>query len=235
MIVVALLVAAMGSRHVSAQSGGSVSRPNYPCQAFTDDAAYVRSTIFMQLENRDVTLRIPVEYFEDSWDRAEGFRDTSQLLTIEIGSFRPVTRAETGERNKAGIRNWMSFLIGDTVPLVELATQRADLFGSPRPNIESYGRRSGPFGLTWIETKDSSLTDAPRNDLYLAFGAHEEIEAVIQCTSPKDTSRPFPVCSQFFRASALDVELSYLRVELGQWQAFQSEVSDFLSCSLDFS
>jgi len=36
-----------------------------PCWAFTEDAAYVKHTLYMQLEDREVQMRVPIDYFED--------------------------------------------------------------------------------------------------------------------------------------------------------------------------
>lgn len=204
----------------------------YPCNAFSLDADYVNSTIVMQLEKREINIRVPREYFEDPWDLVNGFRDTSQLFMVEIGSFLPVSRQEAGKRNKRGIWNWITFIVGDTISLSEIARQRADLFGSEQPEIENYTVRPSDFGLTLVETKDSSLSRTPRNDLFLYYRSPErrEIETVIQCTSPNDKTRPHPICSQFFRSSGMDVELTFSRRELKSWKQLQYDVTQFLSC-----
>lgn len=205
----------------------------HACSDFSVGADYVKSTIVMQLEKREINIRVPRGYFEDPWDLVNGFRDTSQLFRVEIDSFLPVSRQEAGKRNKRGIWNWMTFLVGDTVSLSEIARQRADIFNSERPKIESYAVRPSDFGLTWVETKDSSLSRSPRNDLFLSYGSPErmEIETIIQCTSPKDKTSPHPICSQFFRSSGMDVELTYPRSELENWKQLQDDVAHFLSCA----
>jgi hypothetical protein len=101
-----------------------------PCAAFTADADYVSQTLIMQLEGREVSLRVPKQFFEDPWDFQSGFADTAQLFRVEIGTFTPVSRAETGRRNKRDVWNWMDFLIGHTIPLERMAVLSAELASS---------------------------------------------------------------------------------------------------------
>ncbi len=84
----------------------------------------------MQLEGREVSLRVPKQFFEDPWDFQSGFADTAQLFRVEIGTFTPVSRAETGRRNKRDVWNWMDFLIGHTIPLERMAVLSAELASS---------------------------------------------------------------------------------------------------------
>jgi hypothetical protein len=56
--------------------------------------------------------------------------DTAQLFRVEIGTFTPVSRAETGRRNTRDVWNWMDFLIGDKVPLERMAVLSAELASS---------------------------------------------------------------------------------------------------------
>lgn len=60
-----------------------------PCAAFTDSATYVSSTVIMQLEHRRVPLRVPIEYFEDRWDRVGWVETTSQLFSVDNNDFTP--------------------------------------------------------------------------------------------------------------------------------------------------
>lgn len=101
-----------------------------PCAAFSADADYVAQTLIVQLEGREVPLRVPVQFFEDVWDFRQGFADTAQLFQVGIGTFTPVSRAETGRRNKRGIWNWMHLLISDKIPLERMAVLSAELASS---------------------------------------------------------------------------------------------------------
>jgi hypothetical protein len=40
-----------------------------------------------------------------------------------------------------------------------------------------------------------------------------------------------PVCEHWFRAAGMDVDLSYRRTELPNWQALQEDVTTFLICA----
>ena len=199
------------------------------CHAFTPDAEYVDTTVIRQLEGGEITLRVPRHYFEDAWDQAGGSRDTAQLFVVEIGSFEPVTRREESERNRQGIWNWMHFIVGDNVPLDEIALIQARL-RLPDPELSSYPRLPGPRDLMRIE---SARPDLPRPeldlDVYLFEPSAGAVQAVLACDKPG--TKPFPGCKHFFRAGGLDVSISYRRTELPRWHEFQAQVTAFLTCA----
>ncbi len=109
-----------------------------------------------QLEGGEVTLRVPEQYFEGVWDRAGGFRNTTQLFAVEVGTFAPITRSEEGERNRRGIWSWTNFVVADNVSLPEMAAIAADPFTVPSRPVTTYTRRLGEHGLTWLDTPHAS-------------------------------------------------------------------------------
>ncbi len=201
------------------------------CHAFTPGAEYTDSTVVRQLEGGEVTLRVPAEYFEDLWDRRGGFRDTAQLFRVEIGTFEPVSRRETGERNRQGIWNWMPFVVGDLVPLPQIAAITAEPFVIPNPPVTSYAMRPGEHGLTWLDTPFASDKADARDDVFIDPADHATMATVISCDSPLDPALLSPGCRQSFRAAGLDVQLSFRRTELARWREFQAQVTAFLTCA----
>ena len=202
-----------------------------PCRAFTPDAEYVETTVIRQLEGGEVTLRVPEQYFEDLWDQAGSFRDTAQLFVVEIGTFDPITRREEGERNRQGIWNWMHFVVADNVPLPQMAAIAAEPFVIPNPPVATYAMRPGEHGLTWLNTPLASDKAEPRDDVFIHPASYGAMMTVISCTSPLYPPSRNPRCQQSFRATGLDVQLSYRRTELPRWREFQTQVTAFLTCA----
>jgi hypothetical protein len=203
-----------------------------PCFAFTDDASYVNHTIVMQLEHREVKMRVPIDYFEDRWDRKDGFRDTAQLFRVEIGSFLPVTRPQTAERNKKGIRNWFTFLVSDYIPMDKLAPLQAELSirgGDYDRPLADYERMPGPFGLQEIRSPSVQSKHKFDKNIYLDFDVNGKLTTVLNCRAPGTVL--VPGCDQFFEAAGLDVEMSFRRTELVNWKRLQTDVTRFLTCA----
>lgn len=188
----------------------------------------------MQLEHRRVDLQVPVEFFEDPWDRKNGFADTAQLFRVEIGSFLPVSRPETGRRNKQDIWNWMTFLIGDKLPLEKMAVLHAEvgsgvIGGNLNRDFASYAPVPGPFGLNEIRSDAKQPTSPFRTNTYLSRTTDGALTAVVSCNVPGSVLSPG--CQHWFRAAGMDIELDYRRTELPNWQALQEDVTKFLTCA----
>lgn len=205
-----------------------------PCWAFTEDATYVNHTIVMQLEHRAVPMRVPVHYFEDPWDRKDGFSDTAQLFSVEIGSFLPVTRPETAERQKKGLRSLLLILVSDHISMEILAPREAERYvrgGNPDRPLEDYIRMPGPFGLAEIESPSEEAYD--QNPLERRIYISEETSgsplAILNCHKPGAVLNPG--CKHFFSAAGLDVKLSYDLSELANWSRIQEDVTRFLTCA----
>jgi hypothetical protein len=204
-----------------------------PCAAFTPEADYVDQTLIMQLEGREIALRVPRVFLEDVWDLRSGFTDTAQLFRVEIGSFTPVSLAETSRRNKRGIWNWMHFLISDNIPLEDLAVLSAELGsavigGDNTHDLESYAPQPGPFGLVEIRSNAPQPTPSFRTNTYVFRSEDGTLSAVLSCNVPGSVM--YPVCLHWFRAAGMDVQLSYRRTELPNWQALQDDVTAFAGC-----
>ncbi len=199
--------------------------------AFTPDAEYVETTVIRQFEGGEVTLRIPEQYFEDFWDRVGGYRDTSQLFRVEIGTWEPVTSAETGTRNAQGIWNWMHFVLGDAISFERVATIGADSFASPEVPLAAYPPREGPGGLAWLDTPYASDKERPERDVFVDPAPPEQLATVIVCHSLANPVNRSPNCTQHFRTGGLDAHVTYDRTELPRWREIQAEVRAFVTCA----
>ena len=204
-----------------------------PCAAFAVDAEYVSRFLVMDLEGGNVPLRIPIQFLEDFWDHNQGFADTAQLFRVEIGTVQPVGRKESGRRNREGIWNWITFVIKDVLPLERLAVLSAESWsavigGDQARRLESYAPSPGPFGLAEIRSDAPQPTSDFRTNTYIAKSNDGVLTAVLSCNALG--SVPYPGCQHWFRATGMDVELSYRRTELPNWQALQEDVTAFAEC-----
>ena len=203
-----------------------------PCITFTDDADYISQSLIMQLEGREVPLRIPKQFFEDLWDRRDGFADTAQMFRVEIGTFLPVSRAQTGRRNEQDIWNWMTFVISDRLPLEELAEfhveKDVNTLRVP-PTFSDMPRSAGPFGLLSLLRGDDQQQRPNEREVFVSLDSVGSLSAVLTCDTP--LSANYPICIHWFRAAGIDVELDYMRVELPNWQTLQDDVTAFLTCA----
>lgn len=202
-----------------------------PCAAFTPDADYIEQALIMQLEGREIGLRIPRVFLEDVWDLRPGFKDTAQLFQVEIGSFIPVSRAETGSRNKRGIWNWMHFVITDWIPLEEIAeygVEKDVITLRVAPTFPDLTRGAGPYGLVALGRGDGLPLPPHQREVFVNLSPNGDLNAVLTCDTPQRAN--YPICLHYFRASGMDVELSYRRTELPNWQALQDDVTAFAGC-----
>ena len=202
-----------------------------PCALFTPDATYVTHTIRMQLENRKVKMRVPVEYFEDRWDQQDGFEDTAQLFSVEIGTFLPVSRPETGRRNKQHIWNWMDFIVRDIKPLEEVAAMGATdwIRGNTRTKLSDFPRLPGPFGLVEIRSDGRQPDVGFRKDYFLAEAEGGKLEAFFTCSAPDGFINPG--CQMLFRSNNMDTKASFRRAELSNWLKIKNDIDQFLACA----
>lgn len=223
----------------TAVAAESISTPlpesRVPCAAFTPEADYIEQTLIMDLEGREIALRIPRVFLEDVWDQRPGFKDTAQLFRVEIGSFTPVSRPETGRRNKRRIWNWMDFLITDWVPLDRIAVLSAEsrssvIGGNSARDLDSYAPAPGPFGLAEIRSDAPQPTPSYRTNTYIFRSEDDTLSAVLSCNVPGPGSVMHPICLHWFRAAGMDVQLTYRRTELPNWRALQDDVTAFLGC-----
>ncbi|MEN3792838.1 hypothetical protein [Fulvimarina sp. MAC3] len=185
----------------------------------------------MTKENRRVGLRVPVQYWEDYWDKRGGFEDYSQLFRVDMDDFAPVTRKQTSERLRDGRDNYMNFSTRDDDGPESWALH----FATPRDRTtrltELPPGRPGPAGLTWLDTEFSSATKYYGSDLFVAFDAAGEVRTTIQCSSPKAPLSKNPMCNHYFRGGDLDVQMGYPRIFIHRWAELQENVSQFLQCA----
>lgn len=201
------------------------------CSHFTPDADYINITLVMQLEEREVAMRVPQEFLEDAWNRKEGARKTAFLFTTMIDTFEPVKRAETPYLNF----EYTSFLVNDYVDLPELAELKLDSASpgkaSPREALSTYDTRPFQYGL--IEVIPNYPKELRRN-IYLRMGPNREIESVIACRVIGTVA--FPGCQQFSRTpSGVDIKFSYPIRFLPIWKKMQNNIHSFTECAIDES
>ena len=175
----------------------SVAKTSRPCRYFTDDAKYVDFTLVMQLENRDVAMRVPLVFLEDAWKQQNGVRHTAILFRTMIDSFEPVTRAQTPHLDF----EYTSFLINDYIDLPKIAEHGLDMASpgpaSPRQPLSDYTMRPHKYGL---EEVIPNYPEELQEDVYLHTGVNGEIDIVVSCNVTG--TMQYPECNQFFRTSA---------------------------------
>lgn len=201
-----------------------------PCALLTPDATYVTSTIVMQLESRRVNLRIPVDYFEDRADQQNGVETTSQLFSVEIGSFKPVTRHGTFIKRLGGLKDYLSFTVGDTVELDKIAVKSAEKYGlGILPDLSVYARKRGPFSLSEIRSSVMQIQPQFEFNVYISDPTFGIPDAILDCDAPGTEINPG--CDHLFRASSMDVNLHYDRNYLPYWHEIQDSIPGFLICA----
>ncbi|WP_156477581.1 hypothetical protein [Falsihalocynthiibacter arcticus] len=209
-----------------------MSEERSPCTAFTDDATYVDFSIRMQLEDRHVPMRVPKQYFEDFWDRKSGYETTSQLFSVEIGSFAPVSRPETSKRNRVGVHNWFTFNTTDVVPLDEVAAihMKLSILIKDRKRISGvFTRLPGPHGLYELGFSGVQPQFRRPENVYIAESPSKGLTSVLECDAPDSVLNPG--CQLNFRASGMDVTLNFQRSDLPNWREFQADTTQFLNCA----
>lgn len=170
-------------------------------------------------------------FLEDVWDLQPSFKDTAQLFQVEIGSFTPASRSETGRRNKRGIWNWMHFTIGDKIPLEEIAEYSVEKDVNTlglAPTFLDLPRLAGPFGLLALGRGDGLPLPPHQREVFVSLLPNGEIASVLTCDTPQSAN--YPVCQHWFRAAGMDVKLTYRRTELPNWRALQDDVTAFAQC-----
>jgi hypothetical protein len=203
-----------------------------PCALFTPDADYVTQTIIMEREHRRVQMRVPKVYFEDAWDRVDGFEDTAQLFSVEIGTMLPVSRPETGRRNTVGIWNWMDFVTRDSKPLEEISVLHATTWnrGSTYQSLTEFARLPGPFALSEIVSDGRPLLKGFRSNYYISENSSAQLHAFLECDEIGNV--PSPGCQMFLRSGGMDVEVGFRRTELPNWEKIKQDVDQFLVCAI---
>lgn len=219
-----LLFGVLSPAFALAQSGPETGNS---CEIFADDTDFVTSTILMDLEDKEIPLSIPKRFFEDRADQNDGGRFTSQLFRVSISGFEPVTRSDTAKPEMKAVHEWMSFLVGDYVPLneiTEIYLDHANL-STPREDIAQYQQSAGPYGLSLMVPLDDFVS----RNVFVDKSDANAIQTVISCSTPESVK--YPRCSQNFRSSGLDIKVSYRRAELVNWRTIQHDISNFLACS----
>jgi hypothetical protein len=221
-LIAGLVAASTGAQAETGRTG--------PCAAFAPDAPYVTSYVIRPHEGGKVRLRVPIQYFEDPWDRVDGFEDTSQLFSVDMKDFSPVTRPDTAVRNRAKRFDYMWFTVSDWISMETIVQIMADLpRGDDLTGLPA--DREGPEGLAWLATDHSSTSAFPIDDVFLGRDAQGAVRTAIKCSSPNDPTKTVPICKHYFHASGLDVNLSYPRLFLDNWASTQADIEQFLNCA----
>ncbi|QPH52725.1 hypothetical protein [Pontivivens ytuae] len=206
-----------------------------PCWAWESETEFTRFFLEMDLEDRQVPFRVPTIYLEDAWDRVEGASHGAQLFSVGIAEFEPVSRPETGRRNRQGIWNWMTFTLSDLLPLDEIALLIAvsQDRNASTPEIEdpaftifSYEMQGGPHGLTEVNVPEPRRRR--KTDIFLDLTTENEIVGIVECSAL--TTVPFPSCHHDFEVEGMTVSMSYRRTEFVNWRRHHQRVEQFLTC-----
>jgi hypothetical protein len=198
--------------------------------------------IGMEHEERLVPMRVPKRYLEDRFDHEDGAVHGAQLFRIEVPTFEPVTRGETGRRNAAGLPwDWMNFLVNDQLPLdytvgvVHLRTPNLP-FGDPQrmeerlqpPHPRDFPSEPGPYGLTRVVAPDR----LEGTDLFVHYDADGgDLAGYLHCTVRGVGNTLNPGCTHQTRLSEMDVRLNFRRTELPNWNIIYDNVAQFLTCA----
>lgn len=221
------LLATAGIPPLNAQTVDKTDTP-LACSHFTADADYINITLVMQLEKREVRLRVPQEFLEDAWNRQEGARKTAFLFRTMIDTFEPVTRAQTPYLDF----EYTSFLINDYIDLPKLAELMLDLASpgkaSPWEPLSAYNTRPYKYGL--VEVIPNYPKELQEN-VYLKMGQNGEVKTVIACSVIGTVA--FPGCQQFSRTpSGVDIKFHYRLKYLPIWQDMQNNIHSFVECAI---
>jgi hypothetical protein len=217
-------------------AGGAGAEYRFPeptfgdaCALFTADATYVTWAIDMDLEGREVQIKVPADYFEDRLDPTIIQRTTSKLFSVEIGTFLPVTRPQTAEKHKAGLMDYMTFLVGDYIELDKIALHMIEQYKvRQKKPLSEYVAKPVDFALYDVEMDHPYLQDEFAYSVYLDARPDEKFSAVISCHAPGTVKNPG--CDHFFVAANLDVDVHYNRNYLPYWREIQNSIAKFLTC-----
>lgn len=202
-----------------------------PCYLFTEDAEYLEFDLRLHLrDDKIVPFRVPIDYIEDRKMYPNGGELTAKGFRVGMEHFEPVSRFESHIRNKAGIWDWMSFLVQSLLPLEELALISAHLSsGERRDSIDNYELILNDFGMKRLDYKVRIRSF----ETYIIENPVGQISDVFKC-SPIG-SVPFPICIHHFEYNDITVKVSYRRTELSEWRDTRAKLEQFLSCATDGS
>jgi len=186
-------------------------------------------TLIMDLEGGEVRLRYPAVYADNPKFAAHPRKDTAELFRpVGTDDFEPLPYGEASRRNRAGIWNWMYILVNDVLPLEEIAKIALGVRINDRDKPLELDRSApAPYGLREL----AKIRDYPDRDVFMELGPDRKVLTVISCSEDEPPSVPFPGCSIYFRASDMDVKLTFRRTELYRWQELTSKVETFLACA----
>ncbi len=226
--ILAFLLTIAGHSPIDAETTKNTV-PTLACSHFTPDAEYINITLVMQLENREVALRVPQEFLEDPWNRQEGVHRTAFLFTTTTDTFEPVKRAETPYLDF----EYTTFLIDDYIDLTGIAALVLDSASpgkaSPWEPLSAYNTRPFQYGLVEV------IPNYPKelqSDVYLNTDQDGGIDTVITCRIPEASA--YPTCQQFSRTpSGVDIKFHYPIRFLPIWQKMQTNIHSFVECAID--
>ena len=207
-----------------------------PCRYFTSDEPMVGFFIAMELEERRVPMRVPKRYLEDRFDHEEGAEHGTQLFSIEVPTFEPITRPETGRRNAAKLPwNWMHFVVTDQLPVDKTIGHKLRLpisledIGKPRttPDWRDFPHAPAPYGLTRVVAPDRLGGE----DLFVHLDEEGGLAGWMHCSVPGLNRVRNGLCVHTTRLSGMDVLMSFRRTELPNWKIIHDNVAQFLTCA----
>lgn len=207
-----------------------------PCRHFSPDEPMVGFFIEMEHEDRLVPMHVPKRYLEDRFDHTEGAVHGTQLFSIEVPTFEPITRRETGRRNAAALPwDWMHFVVTDQLPVDQTIGKSLQLplsvedIGKPRtdPNWRDFPTEKGPYGLIRIIAPDHLGGE----DLFVHYDENGGLAGWMLCGVRGINNTLNEGCRHTTRLSEMDVRMSFRRTELPNWNEIYNNIAQFLTCA----
>lgn len=202
-----------------------------PCHFFETETDFVAFNLDLDIEGIIVPLGVPKIYMEDRWKRKDGVTSTAFLFRVGIADFEPVTRAETSRRRKAGRpRDWMSFVLGDLVPMEKILLYRVENNYYVR-DLTREQIASEPFahGLHRILPPDPSKEISHEILVDRMAGVPQTI---MECNLPVPRYLGFS-CQTEFEYEGINASLSFDRSELAHWRENRARIVRFVQCLIE--
>lgn len=225
-----VIVGCMSTIVIAQTPPSEISEELDPCVHYSPSEERVDFYIDMRLEQKLVPMSVPKIFLEDGWDHVDGARHGSQLFSVTVDTFEPVSRRQASLQNRQGIHNRMSFLVGDKIEAEGLAA--VDLWGAD-PGVQD-----AQFEDYTLEPSDHGLLRAvplgtdPQRNVYFTLDENGAPEVIISCGMQGKSN--FPGCSHRFRASGMDIKAYYRVAELPNWPMIQANISQFLQCATTY-
>ena len=184
----------------------------------------IQQYLEMDLEGRIVPLLVPRRFTEDAADRVQG-ASHAQFFRLDTTTFEPVSRKEAGARMDQGRIDYLNLLLSD---FIDLDRQLRTRFKGFKPT--EYDACTKDFLFKSHESGFNIVVGelAPSNQELFFIGLKDSPEIVAQCKTAERLN--YPICSVFFDAYGLELNMTIDKREFGRWKELRAGVDRFLSC-----